>query len=797
MNGVFMRRLIFCCALVCALPVMALAVGTSHWVHTTEADFKAGKFENVVATNLGDLKLSRAVKMLLEQDPKVSSVYALAEGKDGTIFAGTGPEGVLLAISGEKVSTVLTLKENESIFSLCVDHEGRVLMGTGGDKGRVLRLDKVGETPKEIFAPEGVQYVWALVETPDGNVYAATGPKGQLFELTPDGSHHVVMQSDEHNLLALLSDGKDMLYVGTDPHGLVYRVNRKTRDAFVMYDAGSEVSALAMDEKGNLYAGTAAASAVTEGAGEDLGANEKGGRPEGATGGVPIPSSPPAEPNPPELPPTNPGEPAPIPKAHNKRDQGVKKMVILAEDGDDQEKPSSGEKPSKPGKPKPMPLPGMEKSSAKRGAEKSKGLTPLAQGKSLEPAEKGNAIYRIDPDGFVTEIFRQPVLVMSLLEQNGKLLVGTGSDGTVYQVDPDAEETVALAKVDPKQVMTLMAAKDGRVYMGLANVGSIAAMSHGYASDGTYTSPVLDATQVSRFGKVHLRGSLPEGAELKVSTRSGNIESQEDKGWSAWTEPVAASQYLPIASPSARFFQYRLMFSSKVGVETPVVDEVDVAYQIPNLAPQIKTVKITPGSAKAPVEIPAAGEAAPKGPKSVMTVTWDANDPNDDAMQYTLYYRMGSKGKWILLKDKLKEASFEWETKSVADGPYFLKVVASDAAANAVGMGRTGSRVSDPVFIDNTPPVIGDLSWQKMAGGVKVRMRAIDRASTVASVEYSVDSNSDWQAVFPSDSIFDAPEEEVSFSATGLTVGQHQLTIRATDAHGNQAFESLLVTVAQ
>jgi hypothetical protein len=41
-------------------------VNTSHWVHTNEADFKKGTFRNVVATNLGDLKLSRAVKTIVE-----------------------------------------------------------------------------------------------------------------------------------------------------------------------------------------------------------------------------------------------------------------------------------------------------------------------------------------------------------------------------------------------------------------------------------------------------------------------------------------------------------------------------------------------------------------------------------------------------------------------------------------------------------------------------------------------------------------------------------------------------------
>src|SRR2546428_4700977 len=100
-----MRRLIFCSLIACAAPA-ALAVNTSHWVHTSEADFKKGTFRNVVATNLGDLKLSRAVKMILEQDAKVSAVYCLTEGPDGAIYAGTGPHGVLLRVKDDKVTPI-------------------------------------------------------------------------------------------------------------------------------------------------------------------------------------------------------------------------------------------------------------------------------------------------------------------------------------------------------------------------------------------------------------------------------------------------------------------------------------------------------------------------------------------------------------------------------------------------------------------------------------------------------------------------------------------------------------------
>ena len=89
-----------------------------------------------------------------------------------------------------------------------------------------------------------MQYVWALATTPDGNIYAATGPAGQLFEIRPDGSHNVLLESHENNLLSLLSDGKDTLYAGSDPQGRIYRINRKTRESFVLYEADeSEISA--------------------------------------------------------------------------------------------------------------------------------------------------------------------------------------------------------------------------------------------------------------------------------------------------------------------------------------------------------------------------------------------------------------------------------------------------------------------------------------------------------------------------------------------------------------------------
>ena len=123
---------------------------------------------------------------------------------------------VEVEIKDDEVTTSAELGDNVSLFSLISDANGALIVGTGGEKGQIFRINRGGK-PQPIFEAEGVQYIWALLQTSDGNIYAATGPNGQLFEIRPDGSHAVLFDSDESNLLCLLSDGKDLLFAGLQP----------------------------------------------------------------------------------------------------------------------------------------------------------------------------------------------------------------------------------------------------------------------------------------------------------------------------------------------------------------------------------------------------------------------------------------------------------------------------------------------------------------------------------------------------------------------------------------------------
>ena len=493
---------------------------------------------------------------------------------------------------------------------------------------------------------------------------------------------------------------------------------------------------------------------------------------------MPIPAEPPAEPKKPE-PPKVPGEPAPIPKAAflplpksgergyaspaRERSRRVgqapphpnplpeyrerEPSFILADDGDPADPP-----PEKPfAKPTPN-LPAAKPNAAANTAGE------------VAPTTVGNAVYQIASDGLVTELLRIPAVVYAVAEHDGKLTLATGSEGQVYELDPAAGESSVIAKVDSKDVTALLRKRDGRLVIGLSNGGEIGELSENLADAGTYISPVLDATQVSRFGTIHLLGSLPKETSLKISTRTGNVKDADDATWSEWSEEAAAAEFVATKVQAARFFQYRLSFASTDGKGTPTVRSVDVAYMTPNLAPAVKTVTLTPGD-----------------DKKKLTISWEASDPNGDALRYRIDYRVGIAGEWTIFKTDLTEATAEWDTRTVPDGRYQIRVTAADALANAAGLGKTGSRVSAAHEVDNTAPAIGDVKSSVDGKKVVVDVRVVDRETTVAMLEYSVDSSKDWQSVLPADMLADSPQEAYHVLTGELSPGPHVISLRATD----------------
>ena len=316
---------------------------------------------------------------------------------------------------------------------------------------------------------------------------------------------------------------------------------------------------------------------------------------------------------------------------------------------------------------------------------------------------------------------------------------------------------------------------------------------------------VKDTGRTSAFGAFRFDGVVPAGSKLDVAFRSGE-SGAPDTTWSPWSDFTAAASTAKVAAPPGRFLQWKLRMTSSN--PSPVVRRVETAYRNRNSGPLVEAffamgpnevfARSAGGGSNvfettAPDEKgiftsldEAKGEAPPRKllRKGYRTLTW-----KDDAIRTATRSSTRSRfvpttsDKWIPLESEVRESFYSFDTTSLPDGEYVFRVTAEDAEANP-GEGKTASRETSPVPIDNTPPAIR----RNGTGRGPLEFEVADAASPVTDVEYSVNAR-EWVRVEPKDGLSDSRTETYAITLGPQDRGGY-LLVRATDAARNQSAAS-------
>jgi hypothetical protein len=263
------------------------------------------------------------------------------------------------------------------------------------------------------------------------------------------------------------------------------------------------------------------------------------------------------------------------------------------------------------------------------------------------------------------------------------------------------------------------------------------------------------------------------------------------------------------------------------------VDSVALNYLQKNLAPVVDEVVVQPGArvaatpaapnaATVPVGFPPAAGASPavsfspdasasplmaQKDKTAVTVRWMAHDDNGDDLMFAVWYRGVGEANWRLLKEKISEKVYSFDSALLPDGSYAVKVVASDAPVHTDAEGLTGEKVSEVFVVDTTPPVPGVLKAEVVTRGITksgagranelswVRIHATlearDATSPIAHAEYSIDAGP-WQYLEPVGKVSDSLTEAYDFTvdapeAAGAApdAREHVLAVRVYDRYEN------------
>ncbi|MEI6519348.1 MAG: SpoIVB peptidase S55 domain-containing protein [bacterium] len=444
-------------------------------------------------------------------------------------------------------------------------------------------------------------------------------------------------------------------------------------------------------------------------------------------------------------------------------------------------------------------------------------------------------VIKITPDGAQTIIMRGMSginrHVLALKMQDGDIYAATGPAGGIYKIanpaSSEPEVSVLYARSDERtgideneplgsesvMVNALATGTDGKLLAAAAMPGQILQMQP--RATGSFNSAVLTSPSVSTWGQfdAHIRST--DGQSVKIESRTGRTATP-DLTWSNWSNIDLKS--MVVDSNPSLYAQFRITLNS-ADKTSPALDYLKLYYTPTNSAPVVK------------LATPRTGEYL----NGDVKLKWMGMDADGDDLIYCLYISKDDGTSWKLLtegitadtsdkdmpmadeemptkpvknkkvskKDKpivdekveeLKSTELTitdatWNTKSVGDGKYRLKVVATDKYARPTDP-KNGEYITGEFVVDNTPPEIVAIPDQIIGWKMIERMIVEDKTSPIIGGRFRID-NLPWVAITPDFSSFGTKRVNILLTTPNgpvdkLPKGNHTVQVQAEDAAGNK-----------
>ncbi|MCR4316836.1 MAG: hypothetical protein NUW37_10850 [Planctomycetes bacterium] len=643
-----------------------------------------------------------------------------------TDFEGGEAENVVITSEGNVVvgrAFERTRSADDNLWSVELVGED-TFFGTG-PVGKLLKKTTAGfdvefDSP-EILLPD-------LVAGNDGTLYIASIPNGRVFVRSPQGMVSDLVTLDDKYVWSLaFSADKTKLYAGTGPAGSVYEIDvaRKTSQRIFRSEEPTHVLDVVVSESGTIYAGSASDGRIYRiKKGEEGFASEL----------ISV-----------------------LPK------QEVRALALAGD------------------------VLYAAANKAEQGAPRNFTVRTLPGGQIVPPGQAGaeplpatgfsTAVYAIEKTGVTREIFALKENYVTTLASTASktLLIATGKSGQVYEYI-DASKVQVLFDFEEEQVLDLLVSRGELEGLTTGKTGAYISLG-GIASEGKYTSAVIDAGSPATFGRLDVVAFHPERADsqlITVETRTGNSE-KPDATWSAWKKiggfPSKDDDAF-VSGQHGRYFQYRVNLT---GGKEAFVIRVSAFYLADNRAPEISSLQVEGA-------VFASGPVRRTERTEEVAVKWQASDPDGDELAAYLHYRIRGDTDWIEIENGDPVTSpYKFATEGLPSEVYEVRLTVVDEKSNSPARALKSQRLTPAFIVDHDAPEVESLRISEE--GV-IRFSATDAGSFVAYVEYSIDRE-EYRGLDPADLIYDEATEEFSFKPTAQS-GSHVVAIRIYDAASNQ-----------
>ena len=241
------RVLALACVIVPARP--ASAVLTSTWTVETYEQWNKGEASDALVTSLGEVRPGWSTE---RTDLELEGIWSALHGRDGSVLLGTDDQGAVYRVRAGKAAKLASIPDAIAVVSLAEGADGTIYAGTMPG-GEVWKIEpRSGRATRLVTLPRA-ETVWALALGKDGKqLYAGTGPEGELFAIdVRAGKARVAFQTEDKRILSVVAAPDGGIWLGTSDKAMVFRHDPARNATRAMGDfSGNEITAMAVWSEG-------------------------------------------------------------------------------------------------------------------------------------------------------------------------------------------------------------------------------------------------------------------------------------------------------------------------------------------------------------------------------------------------------------------------------------------------------------------------------------------------------------------------------------------------------------------
>jgi len=208
-------------------------------------DLIRGNFKNITVDENGVLSISSS--FIKVKDINETLVWTASQNKEGTIFFGTGNDGIIYRLSEGRTNAEKFFDSGGPVITSLVCDDSDNLYAAVSPRGIIFCIKPDGTS--SVFQRLPSRSIWAMTFDNQKRLIVAAGDPGTVYRISPDGKKYTnILQREENHFISLQLDNWGNIFAAGSSTGLVYKLEKDGKLKILFDSKEEELTTMLIDD---------------------------------------------------------------------------------------------------------------------------------------------------------------------------------------------------------------------------------------------------------------------------------------------------------------------------------------------------------------------------------------------------------------------------------------------------------------------------------------------------------------------------------------------------------------------